>query len=264
MANLTEFLEAVRWNENRVREYEWGADGANGKCDCIGLIIGALRHLGVSWPWTHGTNYTVRNRIRNLRKVANANDLALGELVFKAHEPDADDWALPLTYKSHPDQRDYFHVGVVTGIFPLQITHCTSVAGGIKVDTALGRWAYAGEMDLVDYGEGGETMPNNGIALYEVVNGRLALRSTPRKADNNFLKWLPDGAQVEGLSEPENGWVQVIYEGMKGYCLSEFLQLISPGHEGGASTSSPASGEGITIPREAAEMIYSALGEALG
>ncbi|MBE5784149.1 MAG: SH3 domain-containing protein [Clostridiales bacterium] len=282
MATLTDFLLAVQWNKSRVREYVWGGDGTNGECDCIGLIIGGLRRLNISWPWTHGTNYTVRNRMRTLRKVGNAKELALGELVFKAHEPDADDWALPSTYKGHPDQRDYYHVGVVTGISPLQITHCTSANGGIKVDTALGRWGYAGELDLVDYGsseltpslqgEGntsstasGPPSPQGEGNIYAVVGGRLALRSTPRKADNNFLKWLPDGAQVTALKEAENGWIRVEHEGMAGYCVVQYLEEINPGNEGNAASGSPSpQGEGIIIPRAAAEMIYRALGEALG
>lgn len=40
---------------------------------------------------------------------------------------------------------DYYHVGVVTRLSPFEITHCTSVDGGIKRDTKLGKWGYAGE-----------------------------------------------------------------------------------------------------------------------
>jgi len=38
-----QFLSAIQQNVQRVKEYSLGCDGSGGKCDCIGLIIGALR-----------------------------------------------------------------------------------------------------------------------------------------------------------------------------------------------------------------------------
>lgn len=71
----------------------------------------------------------------------------LGNLVFKAREPGEDKYDLPSSYKNHPDQRDYYHVGVVTSIDPLVISHCTGVPGGIKKDNKLGAWHYTGKLD---------------------------------------------------------------------------------------------------------------------
>lgn len=59
MIPLSKFLSCVRENAARVREYESGGDGSNGKCDCIGLIIGALALAGFRWPGIHGSNWNL-------------------------------------------------------------------------------------------------------------------------------------------------------------------------------------------------------------
>lgn len=43
--------------------YQLGHDGSDGKCDCIGYIIGAIRRSGGSWKGTHGSNYSARNEM---------------------------------------------------------------------------------------------------------------------------------------------------------------------------------------------------------
>lgn len=65
MISFNTFLDCVQKNINRVNEYRLGMDGRNGQCDCIGLIIGAVRLAGEEWKWTHGSNYSARHRTRN-------------------------------------------------------------------------------------------------------------------------------------------------------------------------------------------------------
>ena len=43
MIALNKFLNAAEENAARVTEYHKGGSGDGGKCDCIGLIIGAKR-----------------------------------------------------------------------------------------------------------------------------------------------------------------------------------------------------------------------------
>ena len=44
MYKLADFLGAINKNIERITEgYKLGHDGSDGYCDCIGLIIGALR-----------------------------------------------------------------------------------------------------------------------------------------------------------------------------------------------------------------------------
>lgn len=82
--------------------------------------------------------------VDNLRKVSSEKQLNLGDLVFKGRAPGEANYSLPTKYKSSGDLTDYYHVGVVTRLVPFEITHCTGVEGGIKRDSKLGKWAYAG------------------------------------------------------------------------------------------------------------------------
>ena len=76
----------------------------------------------------------------------------LGELVYKARRPSDSGYDLHGRYLQGGrywtgDTLDYYHVGIVTGVSPLEITHCTSTNGvdGITTDRRLGqmglRWA---------------------------------------------------------------------------------------------------------------------------
>ena len=158
MIPLIKFLQCVRENAARVHEYESGGDGSGGKCDCIGLIIGAVKLAGGTWPGIHGSNWAARNAMSSFGHIADAREMFLGEIVYKAREPGEDKYALPDRYKDSGDLRDYYHVGVVTSVSPLEITHCTSVPGGIQRDSKIGNWRWGGELKYVDYDEGGGQM----------------------------------------------------------------------------------------------------------
>ena len=82
-----DFVVWVNKNAARVTEYSNGGDGSNGKCDCIGLIIGAWRLSGNKWPWIHGSNYTARYLSDNLGP---DQPLELGDLVYKMVDPRID------------------------------------------------------------------------------------------------------------------------------------------------------------------------------
>ena len=42
MISMKAFAENVVKLAGTITEYVWGATGENGKCDCVGLVIGAL------------------------------------------------------------------------------------------------------------------------------------------------------------------------------------------------------------------------------
>lgn len=80
MISLQAFLEGVRQNAARVKKYLTGGDGSGGgQCDCIGLIIGAVRLAGGKWTGTHGSNYAARNEMRTLGRIT---EPFLGEVVY--------------------------------------------------------------------------------------------------------------------------------------------------------------------------------------
>ena len=222
MISLARFLECVQKNVERITRYQLGGDGRNGGCDCIGLIIGAVRLAGGTWPGTHGSNWAARNAIRGLSPITGAGALFLGEIVFKAKEPGESGYTLPDAYKNSKDKRDYYHVGVVTSLSPLCITHCTGTAGGIKRDKALGKWNWGGELKYVEYG--GEPMP----VLYEAVvtadNGYpVKMRSQPT-TKAAVLASVPLGTVVPVFYDVDETWACIRYGETDGYMMRRFLK----------------------------------------
>lgn len=224
MITLNDFLSGIQRNEARITHYQSGGDGSGGGCDCIGLIIGAIRLAGGKWSGTHGSNWAARNAMRTLNRIT---EPFLGEVVYKAKEPGEKGYDLPAKYKTSGDLKDYYHVGVVTGIDPLCITHCTSVAGGIKRDSALGQWAYGGELKYVDYG--GEDMDVMYQAIVTAVSGRTVnLRANPSR-NARVLQAVPVGAEVDVLQETDDTWSWVFWNGEQGYMMRTFLRYKDPG-----------------------------------
>lgn len=210
--------ELVTWidkNAARVREYKKGGDGSGGRCDCIGLLIGAWRLAGNRWPWTHGSNYTARCLVRGL---AAGQPLRLGDLVFKAREPGESGYDLPAAYRGHRDQRDYYHVGVVTRLRPLEITHCTGVKGGIRRDAARGQWKYSAQFREIRE----ETMMSGIAVITSPDGGKVNLRAAPDKK-SGLINRLPPGTEVEVMGDLD-GWAYVSGKQGAGYVMSEFLK----------------------------------------
>lgn len=151
MINFHDFLNKVLEIERENPDYSLGHYGENGLCDCIGLVIGAVRRCGGVWKGTHGTNYAVRNVMKNFRPF-NQMDLKIGDLVYKSRDKNDPSWSLPSKYYQGNDQsdmNDYYHVGVVLSVYPLTIVHCTSPK--IKRDDKQGQWKWAGELNYLDY-----------------------------------------------------------------------------------------------------------------
>ena len=222
-----EFLTAVETNAARVNYYKLGYDGSkvveiDGRqvrpCDCIGLDIGAVKLCGEKWNGVHGTNYTVRHMLKDgVSAIGSANDLRPGMLVFKSRNPGEKYYDLPDTYKNDPDQRDYYHVGTVTQVNPLRITHCTSVPGGIKVDTKLGQWKWGGVLKLIKDEEENKEMY---MAILTASKGSTV---NIRDEKGAFVRRLPIGTEVEVLSV-KDGKAYIKYgENKYGYVGSEFL-----------------------------------------
>lgn len=216
--NTAEFVSLVLENKARVDRYLLGGDGTGGGCDCIGLIIGALRLGGEKWTETHGSNYAARYEMQTLQKIGSREELMPGHVVYKAKRQGESGWSLPSRYLNHKDSNDYYHVGVVTSADPLEITHCTSVEGGIKVDAAVGNWTHYGQIKRVFY-EDAEPLI---MEAYRVTGGKLALRQGAGTS-NRVLVYIPDGAEVEAAPR-EDGWSRVKYSGKLGYSMTKYLQ----------------------------------------
>ena len=257
---LKAFIAQVEAIAQASPVYRLGGDGSDGTCDCIGLVIGAIRRAGGSWTGTHGSNYAARYEMRELLPVTDAGELCLGDVVYKARTPGQAGYALPERYKKGPDQRDYYHVGVVTAVEPLEITHCTGP--GIVRDAKLGRWTYRGRLEKVDY-DGAEVVENMVQTATVVADSGddVKMRSTPSKTDGLYYK-VPVGATVQ-VASVDGEWAKVRYQDRTGYMMVEYLEMDVQEPPTSGSSSGSTGGELITIQRAALQAVYDALGSLL-
>lgn len=217
-----EFLKWVQANVLRVREYQSGGDGSGGRCDCIGLIIGAWRLSGNKWPWTHGSNYAARYLTENLGM---GKELRPGDLVYKARPPGEKGYDLPDRYSDDPDMNDYYHVGIVTAVDPLTITHCTSVEGGIREDHNRGAWKYSGQLRLLEDGKMAKEM------IVYAENGKPVNLRQKASTGSYQVALVPLGTKVTVQGTTNTGWSAVQYNGKQGYMMSRFLVEQLPAEE---------------------------------
>lgn len=231
MISLEKFLDGCKRNAVRIKVYELGKSGDNGKSDCIGYVIGSLKLEGQQWGGTHGSNYAARYRTKNLHYVSNASQLKLGELVYKAKEPGANGYNLPARYTHGSDLKDYYHVGVVTSVNPLEISHCST--GGMHHDTKLGSWHYAGYCSLVDYSDVKPDLPvpepvpapSEGKMVVDVPDDTSVNVRRAASTSAGVLTRLPEGTVVE-VTSTSGSWSHVNYSYDRtgeGYIMSKFL-----------------------------------------
>ena len=246
-----EFVRAVLEVAQQVERYRAGGSGRDGTCDCIGLVIGAVRRCGGTWKGTHGSNWAARHAVRELQEIRR---LEPGQLVFKCRKPGETGYALPERYASSGDRRDYYHVGVVVRGDPLEIVHCTD-PGPIVHDSKSGRWKVYG--DLKDM----ETEPSKKVrkgepcmlASVRSANGHGANLRSGSSISSKRIDQVPEGAQVTLLKE-DPAWSYVSYCGKEGYMKTEFLEK-QPEEEGDAS---------LHLDRELLLRLYDACAQALG
>jgi hypothetical protein len=223
MITTEAFLTMCKAIQADKPSYKLGHDGDDGFCDCIGLIIGAIRRAGGKWTGTHGSNYAARNEMQELLAITSTAQLQPGMAVFKRWKPGDAKYDLPDGYKSGTDLGDYYHVGVVISIAPLQIMHCTSWTGGngIKIDTTLGNWKWGGRLKKVAYDgqEGGEIAVIGYVKVNTPNGGILNIRDAAGKDIGD----IPNGVTIPLLEKTSTDKWQVNYNGLVGYCAPGFL-----------------------------------------
>lgn len=247
MVSAKVFLAKVEEIAAEEPGYQLGHSGNDGTCDCIGLIIGAIRRAGGQWHGTHGSNYAARYEVRELAKIRRTADLTPGDLVFKAREPGEDGYALPDRYKH--DRRDYYHVGVVVSVRPLRIRHMTTPKP--KMDTSLGKWAYYGWPRLVEKEEEGIPM-GTGVDYQGIVigDGMLNMRKAPSAKAARIMQ-LPVGTVVQ-VTEENGDWLRVTYGAADGYVMAQYIDK------------NTTAGTMISVDRSVLEAIYDEIGDLLG
>lgn len=218
------------------------------ECDCIGMVKRALKMAGNPADGLSGTNYAARYTIKSLKKIQRVSDLKIGDVVLKGRPYDAyDKYPLPSKYLKggslyNGDTTNYVHIGTVTQINPLKITHMTSPTA--KIDTKLGKWNYYGKLPQVAYE--GEVIVV--VEYATVTGGSLNLRKE-KSTSSEKLTSIPSGTKV-AVVEHEDEWCKVIYNQFTGYVMTKFLKFESGGDDSKVT---------ITLSRENALALYEAL-----
>ena len=268
-ALIQKFLEKIQVIKSLNPAYKKPGDGSNGVCDCIGLLIGAIRRMGLKWTGIHGSNYAARRETVGLSYISKVSELELGDAVYKACDPDGTvrkacnagkkkrKYDLPDRYKKgkayyNGDLKDYYHVGTVTKVNPLEITHMTSPH--MKVDTNLdGGWNYHGKLKpIVNAASAGSVPqdepatgtsststvkpatpvvpPSTGSKAIVVAGNGLPvkMREYPSKSCRTWEK-VPCGTEVT-IIEPGESWAKIDCWKHKGwYMMAQFLDVVGDG-----------------------------------
>ena len=234
---ITDFLARVKEIAAERPAYRLGRDGSDGLCDCIGLIIGAIRRNGLKYTEIHGINWFARHYTSSLMRVTDADDLSLGDIVYKVRTPGTAKYDLPSRYAKDPDRYDYYHVGVVTGVNPLEITHCTSYGSvdGITTDSKLGEkdgsWSYKGQLTLIDQITEEDAPMAGTTGIVTAANGKpVNMRKGP-STTTALVDRVPVGAQV-AVNSYNDSWAQIAYRGATGYMMTKFLEISTAAPEG--------------------------------
>lgn len=281
MPTAKEFAYEVEDIALTVTGYQIRKSGQNGLCDCIGLIMGAMTNLGSGSYPMHSTNYFARYETNNMRTLKSGETLQVGHILYKARsdQSDLDDRYKPGGRYHRPNNMlDYYHVGVITSISPLEITHCTKDGSisGIKRDSSTKGWTHVGEVKGVDYAadtnvgsKEEETMNKTAYVSVPAGTTTANMRKRPnKKAD--LVKRITKGTVVEVL-EQADGWAKIVDpEGDKGYMMTEFLKALENADaesvEGDRQTAenlqqsdeTSADEVTLTLPKNAAEALYNA------
>ena len=235
-ALLQKFIEKVLYIKSLNPKRREPGDGSDGYCDCIGLVIGAIRRCGLKWTGIHGSNWAARKEAVNLHPVKSVNDLELGDVVLKGCAPTASGYALPARYKKggqyyNGDLTDYYHAGVVTKLNPLNITHMSSK---MTVDTKLGKWNYAMRAKPLVNAGAYATESNTPIAsdptsgaqarVVAQSGGTVNMRRTPT-LKGALITRIPLGTIVN-IIQPGEEWCKISYGAKTGYMMAQFLEMI--------------------------------------
>ncbi len=211
-----------------------GSNDENG-IDCSGAFSRAYAMYGYSIY--HGSNRIVREYCSDVSEFTGASQLVPGMAVLK-YRTDlsqlSDQYKPGGAYYDPSLPYDYYHIGLVCSVNPLQIIHATTPAA--KMDTDLsGGWRIAGYLNQVDYvGPGPTPTPVPKCAVTTAASGSTVnLRRSPSK-QSTVLARVPLGETVAVNSAYDATWWNVSYQKYTGYMMSEFLRPVA-GLWGGGS-----------------------------
>ena len=178
-----------------------------------------------------GTNQAARKTIEDMKPIKSVNELELGCVVLKTRDKDDKSMPLPNKYRKGGSEYDpvwgetnFTHIGTVTRLHPLEITHMTSPTA--KKDTSMGNWKYSGWLPWVirkeDPAEDPDEDPETEWATVVAESGStVKMRAKPSTSCR--LYWdVPVGSQVI-VDEIGTPWSKITWAGQTGYMMTKFL-----------------------------------------
>jgi Bacterial SH3 domain. len=240
---INDFFQMVGWPYRSP-----GTNDQNG-IDCSGAFVRGYRLQNASIY--HGSNRIIRVFCNTQAQINGWKDIKAAAAVFKArsdlskmsgiYKPGGEYYNAALPY-------DYYHIGLITGLDPLTVTHATSPKA--KKDTLCTRksgeddssyqqraiqalqkagWTWVGLLNAATYDDSDLPEPEPPIPGYTAIvyaaNGKpVKMRAEPSTLCR--LWWLvPIGTNVELTGSNPNGWTGIRYNGRTGYMQSQFLNI---------------------------------------
>jgi uncharacterized protein YraI len=237
MVLVNQFVENIEIIYSKKPKYVWACADFD-KCDCIGMIKKALEMAGASTNGLSGTNAAARYTIKNFQKIKSVKQLKVGDVVLKGRPYDPkDNYPLPDKYLKggtayNGDTTNYVHIGVVTKVNPLEITHMTSPTA--KKDTSLGKWNYFGQLPQVDYKDNQVVI----IMEYATVTGGTLNMRKDSDVESARIAQVPNGTKV-AILEKGAVWCKAVYKDNTGYVMTKYLKFESGGENNFSISLSP-------------------------
>lgn len=203
--------------------WPYATPGSNGPAgvDCSGAFVYAYKQFGERIY--HGSNRIIRVYCHDVRHVTRTDELRVGMAIFKArsdlsrmkkeYQPGGAYYDPALPY-------DYYHMGLVVSVSPLQIINATPPS--VRIDTTLSGWCCAGELNAVDYGDDPPSDAETAEVFAE-TGGTVNLRSAPSKSAVVRVR-VPIGSVVDVLAHTNDEWWNVRYGATTGYMMRMFLR----------------------------------------
>ena len=235
MTLLEKFIQKIMVIKALKPKYRQPGDGSDGTCDCVGLVIGAMRRSGIKWSGIHGSNWFARKEITGLKPIQSQDELKVGDIVFEVYEPGQAGYALPGRYKKggayyNGDVRDYMHIGVVTSVNPFGITHMWKPT--VKTDTSIGKyWKYKGWLTRLGKEPTIITLPAQTPtagckARVTAKSGKYVKMRKEPTTKCRIYEEIPIGAIVT-IEEPGDEWARISYGSYHNYyMMAQFLEII--------------------------------------
>lgn len=230
MLSSNQIVKNVKHISSLRITYREGGNGTDGTCDCVGLVMGTMDLIQKrKWPY-HSSNWFARFMTECIVSIYDC-DVLEGMVVFKTRDGSNSINKRYLKGGScyiPGDNTDYYHIGVVTSVRPLIITHCTGGStNGIKMDNTFNGWNLIGKIKGVDYmigfDEFMDSYEHEEAEVFADSGKTVNLRQRPDSKSKIITK-IPI-YDIVTVIEKTSEWAHVTYKNDIGYMMTKFLKF---------------------------------------